>query len=184
MEQENQPKTEPDSPAMVHELYRLVKERISNALTVFNCNPCEETIYGVMDEILFGYMFNMTCFVTAYPDLKHRGFMLKSSYCKERRGDAFMLYTDVSKAKESGEITLIVTYRYVIRKALSCKDIVGFYINPSQDGPRLLMTRQNMEAIVRTGDEQISGYDDGFRESLEKYPEPLPGGIIRFSGNK
>ena len=70
---------------------------------------------------------------------------------------------------------MILTYRDVIRKAASNSDIVGIYINTPINplSPHLLMTRQNMEMIVQTGDDQISRFGSELKEALEKYPDDI-----------
>ena len=170
MEQKN---NDSNTEEITRDIYRLIRERTAKAFRMFNLIPCEKTIYGVIDQIQYGYMFNAQCFISACLDSEKDDFVMKTVYVEEDSGYAYIMYTSEDEVKKSNDPFLILTYRSAIRKAASDSNIVGFFINPPSDpaAPHLFMSRRNIEMTVTNGEEQIGCFAQDLREALEKYPD-------------
>lgn len=155
------------------ELYRLVRMRINTALNAFYRSPSEQMVYKVLDEIIQGYMFNVLCFIAMEAD-GDNGKCMKRIWCPAYQGDAYIMLTSAEEAKRFGGSVACMTYREAIRKAADNHEITGFYIDPQKNRPQAFMSRQNINAIVQTGEKQISGFGEELQEALKAWPDELP----------
>ena len=160
-------KSEAQEREKIKELDRLTKERIKSAFTAFCIHPSVQGVYAMCDEILFGYMFNTICYVPVNPGKD--GIALKKAYCKERSGNVYILFTEMEEAEDKEQVYVCLPYRRIIQAAAVDEDIVGIYVNPNTKNPLMLITKQNIQVIIQTGDEKISQYQPDFAEALEKY---------------
>ena len=121
------------------------------------------------------FMFNAQCFISACLDSENDNFVMKTVYFEEDSGYAYIMYTSTDEMKKRNDPFMILTYRDAIRKAVSDKNIAGFFINPPSDpaAPYLFMSRQNIEMTVTNGDEQIGCFAKDLWEALGKYPDDI-----------
>ena len=152
----------------MRELDRQAKKRIQNALDVYDRYPGEQTMFGVFDEILFAYMFNVICFVPIELTPDCGKVLIKTMYVPEQLGHAYIMFTGMREAEDPTAYAAM-SYRTVLKHAAAEEGIVGIRINPGDRRQNLFISKENIGIIIRNGEEEISGFLPEFREKLEKY---------------
>ena len=68
-----------------------------------------------------------------------------------------------------GKVLFHLSWRDLFRTAAKTEGIVGIQVNPVGNHPVLLITRQDLENIIRTADEEIQKHNAAMEEDLKKY---------------
>ena len=160
--------TEEEIRKQYAEIDRLVRKRIRNALYVFYREPENmNKLYAVVDEVMNAYLYNIVCSTTGTFD--GDVFRPDRVWVPERNGYAYSVYTEWMENGDGGRIYFKLSWRDLIRMAAKEEDIVGIRMNPDGNHPVLMITQQNMDAIVRAGDEAIRKHPADLEEQMKKY---------------
>ena len=153
----------------VEELDRELRERMRRALYAFCMDPEDmRKRQAVLDQVMSACLYNTVCFTTGSIN-DQMVFCPDRVYVPECSGYAYTVYTEKTDENSLGKVLFHLSWRDLLRMAVKTEGIVGIQVNPVANHPVLLITRQDLENIIRTADEEIQKHNAAMEEDLKKY---------------